>query len=676
MSEALYDSAKEARRRAYYALRPAEWCRDYLGIPVWNWIWSQAGQANPAVVEAVHGGVDPYEAHEWAGMKDPLFQAMMALARGERRVAIASGTGVSKSFTAGCMALWYLDTHRMSRWAAFAPKKDQVKKDGFFAEVDKLISEFEGPKGSFRDLHPNCDFNGDGFYIDREAYGTRWYAFVRAATVREGEQSSAVTQGLHHPNLVAYIEEFPGVKPAIRAAIIRTLSDESNQLFVVGNPEMKGDPLDELVHHPRSFGVKASPKDFPNIVLRKQLIPGATSWQQFLDLRYDAAKNLGIDFARLEDGHPDPATDDELAHDPHYKIAVLGLWPSVRTDTFVPANRITAADDHLVRPHEAVYHTEFTPTAGLPLEGTLTVYARPAWEGDDGALKEEKVWRDRYVVYMDTAKSYEVTPTNSGDRNKNDWHTAVVFDTVEESVVALARTRGLIYLHTLAALWLCDRFTLRYPKNGKEQAGPPSAWTGLARPVFGWERNAEGGIPNMTFPTGEDARTLGIIPPEALDLPDGRTGWPWKSTRQYGRLYRPLSDSKDPALASLFGIQVTGSNRGDLLDRLANWATRITAQPWIVRSPEIHAELGTFVEKRDASGKVRVEHADGKHDDGLFAVMGCLQIAHHLRSIGLGPKASKWPEAVSKADTERAKRRKRAAPKPAFGAKFRSAFRG
>ena len=637
-------SVAEAERQRFYLQHPIAWFRDYLGIPPWMFIWSQAGSANPDLVADRFGGVDPYLDHEWMGMKDPLFHMAMSMARGERRTVIYSGTGVSKSFTAACLALWYVDTHRTSQWVAFAPKIDQIKKAGFFNEVANLVGRFSGPKGSFRDLHPNCSFQDRDFFIDKEEFGYDWSISVKAAAVTEGEDSATVAQGLHHENLVLYLEEYPGIKKAVRNALFKTLSSENNQLLVSGNPKMEGDQLQELTETPGVFAIHASPQDHPNIVLGAQLIPGSTSRAQVRDLAGDAAKALGLDLSRMEEDHPEYPTHEELADDPHYRVAALGLWPEMRTDTYIPAALLLPAKEGLVRLGEEPFRHDFDPKPGLPLEGHLAVLKEPYWKEPEWE-EEKRIWQRRYIVYTDLAGEREVTQATKGDRSKADWHGCVVYDAIEREVVGIVHTRGPVYLHVLACLWLCDRFTLRYPDGPAEAAKNPSAWTGKARPVYGWERANEGRVvANLSFPAGEEARAASLIGPSALELPKGHAGWPFGSVRSYKMLYQRVNDTgRDVGMSNLYGVDMTGPSRKAMLGMLLRWAESIPGRPHIVRAPRLYNELTVFVRKMKEDGSSKVEHADGSHDDVIFSLMGCLQIVEDLALIGRGPTVKDWP---------------------------------
>lgn len=661
---AVLADAKEAERKEWYRPRPHYWLHDYLGIDPWAIKWDEAGAANGDLVRDRFGGEDPYRTHEWAGDPNPLLHTLLDIAAGHPTVVCYGNRGFSKTFTiGGGGSLWFLDVWGPCRWIVFAPTVRQSKDEGFFNEVNKMI-HMEGPEGSFMDLHPRAIFNGNHFMVEPERYKTDWAATIRPATVVAGEDTAGVTKGLHHGRIVAFCEEWNEIKPAIRNGIEDTMTGGSNQLVIVANPGPEGDALHTLVQREGVRSYRGVALDFPNVVLRDStLVPGCTS-REYIHQRIvpRSAQRLGIDPARLADPDgPDYPTHHELRQDPAYATGVLAEFTTIRTNTYVPANRILAARDHVVQPEDAHEHYEFVPSDRLPMEGAVTVYAPPAWE--DRTTEKREVWRRRYALYTDLAGSRAVTPDEAGDRNKRDWHAGVLMDLTDYSVAGLVRTRGFWYTHILACMWMLDRFTLRYPRDEAEAAKPEGQWTGLAKPYFGWERNI-GDIPNETFADKK-------VQAADLGLPPGRHGWPWKSVRAYGDfLYQELSDAQDPNLSHIYGVYMTGKSRPEIVSKVGAWADRALDTPHIVRSPVVLSELGSWVE--DENGKV--DHADGHHDDSLFGVGGCLKMGEDLRSMGNGPSRRKWPEPRAPEEFHRLREPSPGASGPSFGSSFRSSL--
>lgn len=645
----LLKDAIENDRVEFYRTRPIEWIEDYLGIPYWQIVWSEAGRANPEVVENDFGGIDPYETHVWQGDKDPLYQAFMSVASGHKKTALWGSKGISKTYVFGSGgALWYLDTHRPSQFIVFAPTVRQMKDEGWRKNVSDMLFR-EGKEGSFMKLHPRARWVGNHLMVEPERYETSWAASMRPATVSAGESLAGVTKGLHGDHICALIEEYNEVKKPIRNGIESTLGGDDNLIVYLCNPGHVGDALDDLVARPDVRALRGTVLDFPNVVLRKNLIRGAHGLHYIhVDAAIPAAQRLGIDMDRMKDWDaPEFPSFTELAEDPTFASSVMGLSSSVRQDTYIPAALLKEAQHHLVKSDEAAFHHEFNTTLSFPFEGSISILEPPVWETVD----KKKVYKRRYVVYMDLASSGDVTPDKTGDKSKKDYHTAIVYDAQLGEVVATARTRGTWALHTLCALWLCDRYTQRYPKTPEEAARPEKDWTGLAKPHLGWESNI-GDIENLVFPRGKDALASELLGPDALieaGLPKGRNGWPWASTKAFGKtyLYRDLSGGNQETLARVYGVRVTGANRTALVSKVGRWAQRIPKAPYIVRSPVLYNELGTWiehVEEKNGVIKTRVAHADGAHDDMIFGLAGCLQMAEDLARGGKGPTEREWPQ--------------------------------
>lgn len=98
--------------RLVYQQDPIRWAKDILGIDERTLRWS------------LYGGA--YDGHVWDGDRDPLARICEELAAGNW-VGVESATGMGKTFLAGFLPLWYLDSFPGSYVVTAAPKEKQLQ---------------------------------------------------------------------------------------------------------------------------------------------------------------------------------------------------------------------------------------------------------------------------------------------------------------------------------------------------------------------------------------------------------------------------------------------------------------------------------------------------------------------------------------------------------------------
>jgi hypothetical protein len=123
--------------------------------------------------------------------------------------------------------------------------------------------------------------------IMEEATGHEAIGFV--SQIRAGEESATRMQGFHRRDMLFILDEGAGVHPAVYKAIENTSTGHNNLVVAMGNPDSQTDPLHNFCLMSNVDHVVVSAFDHPNIVLQKDLIPGAVS-QQSIDFR---AKEYG-----------------------------------------------------------------------------------------------------------------------------------------------------------------------------------------------------------------------------------------------------------------------------------------------------------------------------------------------------------------------------------------------
>lgn len=213
-----------------------------------------------------------YEDHIYDGDKDPIYNAWQALANGHW-ASVAAATGTSKTYTLARIVYWFLDCFDDSLIVTSAPKESQLKLH-LWAEIGKSFTKF-------KKLRPEAKLNSLRLSLtdedDPDDPYAGWQAVGFVAGTGSEEQSATKAQGFHRKNMLIITEETPGMNGAVMTAFKNTSTGGNNLILAVGNPDSE---LDELatfseLAHVRDYRISAF--DYPNVVLDKEIFPGAVT---------------------------------------------------------------------------------------------------------------------------------------------------------------------------------------------------------------------------------------------------------------------------------------------------------------------------------------------------------------------------------------------------------------
>lgn len=272
---------KEAVKRQekhLHRVDPIAWATERFKEPLETYKWSTYPE---------------YKDHVWDGTPDPFYHAFEALRKG-KWVGIESATGTGKTFFLPRVIFWYLDVFPNSLVVTTAPKRDQLKEilwkevgDAFkkfkrirtFAEM-KTLNVTVDKRAKMNNIGRAMDQGINHLEVGHEAIG-----FV--SSVGAGEESATKMQGFHREHMLFVLEECAGLHPAVLKAIENTcVYPTQNQVIAVGNPDSQTDALHEFCLKKNVEHIIISGYDHPNIVCKKDIIPGAVS-QESLDIRKD-----------------------------------------------------------------------------------------------------------------------------------------------------------------------------------------------------------------------------------------------------------------------------------------------------------------------------------------------------------------------------------------------------
>jgi phage terminase large subunit len=237
-----------------YQTKPIDWMWDVLRIPEHLIRWS----LNPE-----------YDNHKWDGTPDPLAVICDAIAAGVD-TGVESAIGTGKTYLAAAIALWFNASWRDSIVLTTAPRKDSLTK--------LLWKEIGAHWPRFKKRYPSAEKIELTARMRPGADAQEKWAIVgQTASVSAGAVSAAAMQGHHAADMLVITEETPGIPPAIMEAVKRTLVGAHNIQLSLGNPDAITDPLHKFCKRRGVKHVRISALDHPNVVIGREVIPGATS---------------------------------------------------------------------------------------------------------------------------------------------------------------------------------------------------------------------------------------------------------------------------------------------------------------------------------------------------------------------------------------------------------------
>lgn len=230
-------------------------------------------------------------------------QIVAASVRDHRRTLVTAGHGVGKTHLAARIALWFLTTFYNSKVITTAPTGRQVK-NLLWKELRAAYQSATWPIGGHLNL---TDLT----------FSDEWFAL--------GISTDNVTnfQGYHAPFVLVIFDEATGVAPSIWEAAEGLAVGPNDRFLAIGNPT---DPTSKFKAADDSGQwnvIRLSCENHPNVLERRQIIPGAVSWEWVQE--------------RLADyGH-----DRESAL---YRARVRGVWPDADDDTIIPMRLVEASN--------------------------------------------------------------------------------------------------------------------------------------------------------------------------------------------------------------------------------------------------------------------------------------------------------------------------------------------
>lgn len=264
-------------KKRQYVNDPAQWAWDMLGVSLWS--------KQREIAHAI---------------------------RKNRRVAVAAGHGVGKSFVAGIICLWWLDTHPQLEEETFiattAPSKDQV--DLIWAVIRTMHA-----KMNMRFEQGLIDHGMPGYIT-----GDNKFKLKDGQTLGQGRKppdskSDIAFQGRHATYLLAIGDEAVGLTEGFLNALEVIAVGAQNRILLLANPTDPSCAMARIWPDPQGKGGRAEWERIHISVMDSPLITKEDGWETFNDTGMS-----GEDFLRNSEalyGGKD---------DPRYIARVLGQW--------------------------------------------------------------------------------------------------------------------------------------------------------------------------------------------------------------------------------------------------------------------------------------------------------------------------------------------------------------
>ena len=216
---------------------------------------------------------------------------MLAALPEHRRVAVKSGNGLGKGFSAAVAVLWFLHCHDPAIVLSTAPTFRQVRHI-LWRQIRRLYRTGRDELG--------------GKMLD-----TRWELTDDRYAMGLSAESADDFQGFHSPNMFIVVDEAEGVSDEIYEAIEAVMTAAEPRLLLIGNPTTVSGAFHRAFHQERHLyhTITISALDSPNVQEKQVVVPGLTSAKWVEERKETWGEENPIYRARVLGEFPDQAED-------------------------------------------------------------------------------------------------------------------------------------------------------------------------------------------------------------------------------------------------------------------------------------------------------------------------------------------------------------------------------
>ncbi len=275
----------------------------------------------------------------------------------ERRVAVKSGNGLGKDFTAAVAVLWYVHAHDPAIVLSTAPTFRQVR-HVLWRQIHRL-------------------YRGASDVLGGRMLDTRWDLAEDRYALGLSANDADQFQGFHCENMLVVVDEAEGVAESIYEAVEAVMTSAKPTLLLIGNPTTSSGGFHRAFHRERGIyeTITISALESPNVEEGSIVIPGLTTPAWVEERRKMWGEGSAMFRARVLGEFPDRGEDN--------LISVSDIEDATYPPGEVPAGEVPPGE----------VPTGEVPTGEVPAD---TVGHQPAVVGVDVA----RFGADRTVIVV------------------------------------------------------------------------------------------------------------------------------------------------------------------------------------------------------------------------------------------------------------------------------------
>lgn len=191
--------------------------------------------------------------HIWSKMRE-----IAESVRDNRFTVVPAGHNLSKSYTAGRLAAWFMMSFPPATVITTAPSEKQVK-EVLWREIRACVTNAKLPGGlGGRLLTQKWDF--------QEESGLKWFAIGFATKADTVTAEATAFQGYHNDNVLIIFDEAAGILKEIWTASQSLFTDKNVRFLAIGNPTSMMGEFANVVKDPKYNVINVSVLDTPNFI--------------------------------------------------------------------------------------------------------------------------------------------------------------------------------------------------------------------------------------------------------------------------------------------------------------------------------------------------------------------------------------------------------------------------
>jgi hypothetical protein len=292
------------------------------------------------------------------------------------RTSVRSGHARGKDFTAAVAAVCYLYLLYPSKVICTAPTERQVVSI-MMSEIASII----GRANTRLKEHGAC--LGGELYTQKILFPGEPDHFLEG--FKAADKATESWTGYHSPNPLIVITEASGIAKETFDAIEGLLTGERPRLLLVGNPNNTNGGFYDSFKDKTVKGFVLNCMNAPNVISKKNLIPGQCNWDWVNDHVHKKGWTLKIQKEQYSPKQYKDFTWEGEYYRPTdlFKSRVMGEFPEQSEDSLIPfewieeannrwVNAYSAYNDHISQVKNCEYNKDLPPK--ITIEGTALKY--------------------------------------------------------------------------------------------------------------------------------------------------------------------------------------------------------------------------------------------------------------------------------------------------------------